>query len=95
MKADDIERAAYIAAHAILTANLNAPELACPGARRTYAVDAIAELIKGVFALDQSESEPALAWRERPREAPAPARWPVQRKKLLHVRSDPAARIAR
>jgi len=94
MKADDIERAAYIAAHAIMAANLNAPELACPGARRTFAVDAIAELIKGIFAMDHSGSEPALVWRERPREISASTSWSAQERKVIRVRTDRAARIA-
>ncbi len=91
MKADEIERAAYIAAHAILTTNLNAPELACPGARRSFTVDAIAEVIKSVFALQTSGADPSVAWRERLR-TPAPAwRRPTQRQKILQVRADPAA----
>jgi len=49
MKAYQLERAAYVAAHAILAANTGAPELACPGARRSHAVDTIADIIKGVF----------------------------------------------
>jgi hypothetical protein len=49
MDIHEIERAAYIAAHRILMANTDAPELACPGARRSRAVDTIAEIIKDVF----------------------------------------------
>jgi hypothetical protein len=94
MKAADIERAAYIAAHAILTADLNAPELACSGARRSYAVDAIAEVIKGVFALDRSDSNPSLAWRKGQRAATVPDRWPSKRQKILHAHADTAARLA-
>ena len=51
VKANEIERAAYIAAHRILMADLSAADLACPGARRSRAVDAIAGLIKEVFEL--------------------------------------------
>lgn len=94
LNADDIERAAYIAAHAILTADLNAPELACPGARRSYTVDAIAEVIKGVFAADSGRADPSLAWRERPRAAATPGRWPSRRQKILHVGADTTARLA-
>ena len=50
MNVNQLERAAYVAAHAILSANLSAPELACPGARRSLQVDRIAEIIKTVFA---------------------------------------------
>jgi len=94
LNTDDIERAAYIAAHAILTADLNAPELACPGARRSYTIDAIAEVIKGVFAADPGRADPSLAWHERPRTAVAPGRWPSRRQKILHVRADNTARLA-
>ncbi len=44
-----IERAAYIAAHAITTADLVATHLVCPGARNTHKVDTIAGIIKNVF----------------------------------------------
>ena len=46
MKANEIERAAYMAAHRILMADLSAAELACPSARRSRAVDAIAGILK-------------------------------------------------
>jgi hypothetical protein len=49
--AKELERAAYIAAHRILMANTSAPELACPGGRRSRAVDTIAAIIKDVFEL--------------------------------------------
>ena len=51
MKANEMERAAYMAAHRILMADLSAAELACPGARRSHAVDAIAGISKEVFEL--------------------------------------------
>jgi hypothetical protein len=57
MHAREIERAAYIAAHGILAADTGSPELACPGARRTHAVDVIAGIIRGVFELYNPESE--------------------------------------
>jgi hypothetical protein len=55
MNTGPFERAAYVAAHAILAANLNAPELVCPGARHSYAVDTIANIIKDAFGLDPSD----------------------------------------
>lgn len=58
MHAKEIERAAYIAAHGILAANTSAPELACPGARRTHAIDVIADIIKEVFELYEPASDP-------------------------------------
>lgn len=51
MNAKQLERASYMAAHAILAANTSAPHLATPGARRSYAVDMIAEKIRNVFEL--------------------------------------------
>jgi len=57
MHAKEIERAAYIAAHGILAANTGAPEMACPGARRSHAVDVIADIIREVFELYDSECE--------------------------------------
>ncbi len=61
MNAKQLERASYMAAHAILAANTSAPHLATPGARRSYTVDTIAEKIKSVFelhcsALDEAEA---------------------------------------
>lgn len=49
MDAKQLDRAAYIAAHAINVANLNAPQLATPGARQTHKIDAMADIIRGVF----------------------------------------------
>ena len=57
MHVKEIERAAYIAAHGILAADTGAPELACPGARRSHAVDVIADIIREVFELYGSECE--------------------------------------
>ncbi len=80
MRADQIERAAYIAAHAILATNLNAPELACPGARRSFTVDAIASVIRNVFEADRGQLEIAEPGTVRAR-------------KVLQVRADPAVRL--
>ncbi len=49
MHTKDIEKAAYTAAHRILAANTLAPGLVCPGARRSYAVDTIADIIREAF----------------------------------------------
>lgn len=91
MKATAIERAAYIAAHSIFTANLDSPELVCPGARRSYAVDQIANIIKGAFGLERVELEkPALVhWRgdRRAPESLQPAR------KLLRRGAGPALQL--
>ncbi len=74
MSPKEIERAAYVAAYRIVTADTYAPELACPGARRSYAIDTIAEIIKDVFepydvALDECRrtAETALDARARGR----------------------------
>jgi len=59
MDAKQLERASYMAAHAILAANTSAPHLATPGARRTYTVDIIAEKIRSVFELHCSALDDA------------------------------------
>jgi hypothetical protein len=51
MNAKQLERASYLAAHAVLSADVGAPHLATPGARRSYTIDAIADKIRGVFDL--------------------------------------------
>jgi hypothetical protein len=93
-----IERAAYLAAHAVLAANVSAPELACPGARRSHAVDTIANVIKSVFEVhsDREEmdglaedwSEPPIAAR-RPRLMLAPQH--ERSREILHIRAETAA----
>jgi hypothetical protein len=55
MTAKQIERAAYIAAHRIVEASNGALQLACPGARRTYAVDRTAEIIREAFGAYSAE----------------------------------------
>lgn len=59
MNGKQLERASYMAAHAILAANTSAPHLATPGARRTYTVDTIAEKIRSVFELHCSALDEA------------------------------------
>lgn len=49
MKSDNIERAAYLAAHRIMQADLANPQFACPGTRRSRAVDMVAGIIKNVM----------------------------------------------
>ena len=65
MTAKGIERAAYIAAHRILEANTTAAELACPGAKRSHAVDAVADIIREVFELHNQRPEETTNLRER------------------------------
>ena len=64
MTVKGIERAAYIAAHRILEADKTAAELVCPGARRSHAVDAIADIIREVFELHNLNPEEAADWLE-------------------------------
>jgi len=52
----DVERRAYQAAHRLLSENTNAPEKACPGARRTHAIDTIARVIINSFSAQANES---------------------------------------
>ena len=63
MNAKQLERASYLAAHAVLSADLSAPHLAAPGARRSYTVDAIADKIRSVFELHCSAFDDSSEWR--------------------------------
>ena len=62
MNAKQLERASYMAAHAILSTDTSAPHLATPGARRSYMVDTIAARIKGVFELHCSALDESTEW---------------------------------
>jgi len=62
MNAKQLERASYMAAHAILASNTSAPELACPGARRSHAIDVIADTIRSVFELHCSALDESTDW---------------------------------
>jgi hypothetical protein len=64
------ERAAYIAAHRILTADLSAPELACPGARWSHAVDTVAAIIQDVFECETNPKDFAVTRTNRAAEGP-------------------------
>ncbi len=68
MNAKQLERASYLAAHAVLSADVSAPHLATPGARRSYTVDAIAHTIRSVFELHCSAFDDSSNW-----EAPNPS----------------------
>lgn len=70
MNAKQLERASYLAAHAILSANISAPHLATPGARRSYTVDTIAQQIRSVFELHCSAFDESGDW-------PSPAVYPA------------------
>jgi hypothetical protein len=62
MNAKQLERASYLAAHAVLSADVSAPHLATPGARRSYIVDAIANKIRSVFELHCSAFDDSSDW---------------------------------
>jgi hypothetical protein len=62
MNADQMERAAYIAAHRLLTTDLSAPELACPGARRSAVLDNMARIIKSVYEAHTQRFDEATDW---------------------------------
>ena len=66
MNAKQLERASYLAAHAVLSANISAPHLATPGARRSYTVDAIAHQIRSVFELHCSAFDESGDWPSSP-----------------------------
>ena len=62
MTAKGIERAAYVAAHRIIEADGVPSELVCPGARRSRAVDTVADIIREEFELRNAAND---EWRER------------------------------
>jgi len=62
MNANQMERAAYMAAHRLLTTDLTAPELACPGARRSAIVDNMAKVIMGVFEAHSQRFDESTDW---------------------------------
>lgn len=62
MNAKQLERASYLAAHAVLSADISAPHLATPGARRSYTIDAIANKIRSVFELHCSALDDSSDW---------------------------------
>ncbi len=62
MNAHQMERAAYIAAHRLLTTDLTAPELACPGARRSAVLDNMARIIKSVYEAHNQRFDEATDW---------------------------------
>ena len=62
MNANQMERAAYIAAHRLMTTDLTAPELACPGARRSALLDNMAKVIVGVFQAHNQRFDEATDW---------------------------------
>lgn len=62
MNANQMERAAYMAAHRILTTDLSAPELACPGARRSAVVDHIAAIIVSVYEAHNPRFDETTDW---------------------------------
>jgi hypothetical protein len=88
MEAGRIERAAYIAAHAILAANLNSSELVCPGAKRSYAVDTIAGIIKGALGVEDTD----VIQRSARTHTPAARRTPRTRE-ILHISADTALQL--
>jgi hypothetical protein len=62
MNAHQMERAAYIAAYRIMTTDLTAPELACPGARRSAVVDNMARIIKSVYEAHSERFDETTDW---------------------------------
>jgi len=62
MNAHQMERAAYMAAHRIMTTDLTAPELACPGARRSAILDNMARIIKSVYEAHSARFDETTDW---------------------------------
>jgi hypothetical protein len=73
MNAKQLERASYLAAHAVLSADVSASHLVTPGARRSYTVDAIANKIRSVFELHCSAFDDSSDW-----QAPSLSELPLQ-----------------
>lgn len=102
MNTIQLERAAYLAAHEILTADISAPQLACPGARRSHAVDAVANIIKSIFTLhgdapgeDRERRNGSVRARPEVRmeDIAPPGGWistAAPREKILHLRAEVA-----
>ena len=89
MNAHQMERAAYIAAHRILTTDLSAPELACPGARRSAIVDNMARIIKSVYEAHSQRFDATTDW--WPSEVPqVPERVPepIELRRQIEVRKN-------
>lgn len=62
MSHSTIERAAYLAAHRIMQADLSSPQFACPGTRRSKTIDAIAGIIKGVMEAGSEDEQRLRSW---------------------------------
>jgi hypothetical protein len=62
MNARQMERAAYIAAHRLMTSDIGAPQLACPGGRRSAMLDNMAGIIKGVFEAHDARFDENTDW---------------------------------
>ena len=71
MNAKQLERASYLAAYAVLAADVSPTHLAAPGARRTYIIDSIANKIRSVFELHCSAFDDSSDW-EAPNFSPLP-----------------------
>jgi hypothetical protein len=62
MNAKQLERASYLAAHAVLSADISASHLGTPGARRSYVIDSVASEIRRVFELHCSALDESTDW---------------------------------
>jgi hypothetical protein len=88
MNAHQMERAAYIAAHRLMTTDLSAPELACPGARRSAMLDNMARIIKSVYEAHSERFDETTDW--WPSEIPEVSE-PVETLRPLPVRKNCAS----
>ena len=85
MNAHQMERAAYIAAHRLMTSDLSAPELACPGARRSAMLDKMARIIKSVYEAHSQRFDESTDW--WPSDVPEVAEQ-IEARPLLQVRKN-------
>lgn len=69
MNSRQAERIAYMAAHEIHSGNFSAPWLATPGAKRTHAVDRMAEIIKKHIELHSHRWDELTDWETEVKES--------------------------
>lgn len=57
MNDKQIDRIAFICAYRVLTSDVSTSEYATPGRRRTYTMDSVAKIIRGVIEAHSTENE--------------------------------------
>ena len=62
MNATQLERAAYICAHRMMTEDTSHPKLACPGGRRSRTIDSLAQIIIQTFSVHNRKLDGKTDW---------------------------------